>query len=508
MSILTTTGDSGLKPEGSQHVCHACVGDKFLAKQVEQEGTRGECTYCRATNTAVTLADLSNRIHRVLEEHFIPVAECDVPEQFRQGLNDTEAVIEEVAGLEQDIAAAVRDCLFKRLAQTENVAGGEENPYNHRMLYGEHEADTSDRRSAWWDSKEEIRSRARFFGATTAATLERIFEDLASLKTIWGKPVVREIKPGDRDSSFWRARTAHSESEIQSILESLSGQLGPPPSDKATAGRMNAEGIPVFYGALEEETCVSEVRAPVGSFVVLVKFDLLAPINVLDLEALSNPESEVSHFDPHYNEKRSRERFLKELVAEMSRPVMPHEEAQEYIATQVVSEYLANRFEPRLNGIIFSSAQTGGGGHNIVLFNGVRSVEADEPGPDLRVRIPPRPGIPQPGTESSKGPIIQTEPQRATTETERSVEDPTISYPETEDSHEDSIIGLDPQSLKVLAISGVEYKSKSLPLNRDYKVSGGTVRFHFAVPTPKVTVSRRNQDQDQETGQQPAEDAD
>ena len=118
-----------MKPERTQYVCHACIGDKFLAKQVEKEGTREECNYCPATNTALTLADLSNRIHRVLEEHFIPVPECDVPEQFRQGLNDTEAVIEEVAGLEQDIAAAVRDYLFKRLAQTENVAGGEENPY-------------------------------------------------------------------------------------------------------------------------------------------------------------------------------------------------------------------------------------------------------------------------------------------------------------------------------------------------------------------------------------------
>ena len=379
--MSTTTGDSALKPEGPQYVCYACIGDKFLAEQVEKEGTREECTYCRATNTAFTLADLSNRIHRVLKEHFIPVPECDVPEQYRQGLNDTEAVIEEVAGLEQDIAAAVRDCLFKRLAQTENVAGGEENPYNHRMLYVEHEADTSDFRSAWWDFKEEIRSRARFFGATTAATLDRIFENLASLVTLWDKPVVREIKPGDKDSSFWRARTAHSESELQSILESLSSQLRPPPSDKATAGRMNAEGIPVFYGALEEETCVSEVRAPVGGFVVLVKFDLLRPIRVLDLNALSIVYSDFSHFDPKYIEKRSRERFLKELVGEMSRPVMPHEEAREYIATQIVSEYLANRVEPRLHGIIFSSAQTGKGGRNVVLFNGARSVEADEPGP-------------------------------------------------------------------------------------------------------------------------------
>ena len=38
---------------------------------------------------------------------------------------------------------------------------------------------------------------------------------------------------------------------------------------------------------------------------------------------------------------------------------MPQEEAREYIATQIVSEYLANRVEPLLHGIIFSSAQTG-----------------------------------------------------------------------------------------------------------------------------------------------------
>ena len=494
-----------MKPEGPQYVCQACIGDKFLAKQVEEEGTREECTYCRATNTAFTLADLSNRIHQVLEEHFIPVPKCDLPEQFRLGLDDAETVIEEVAGLEQDIAAAVGDYLFKRLAQTVNVAERAENPYSDGMLYAESGIDTSGLRLAWWAFKEEIRFRARFFGDTAEATLDRIFENLASLGTVWGKSVVREIKPGDKDSSFWRARTAHSEPEIKSLLETLRSQLGSPPSDKATAGRMNAEGIPVFYGALEEETCVSEVRAPVGSFVVLVKFDLLSPIRVLDLNELSMVYSDFSHFDPKYIEKRSRERFLKELVGEMSRPVMPHEEAREYIATQIVSEYLANRVEPRLHGIIFSSAQTGGGGHNIVLFNGARSVEADEPGPGLRVRVPRRPGIPQPGTESSKDSLIQTEPQRADGENLRSVEDPTTVDPETQGNHGDSILRLDPQSLKVLAISGVKYESKALPLNRDYKVSVGTVRFHFDVPTSKVTVSRRNQDQDQETGQQPAE---
>ena len=397
----TTTGDTGLESEGLRYVCHACIGDEFLAKQVEEDGTRAKCAYCCATKTALTLSDLSNRVHHVLKEHFQPISLDDLPEEFRQGWDDAETVIEMVAGIEQRIAAAVRGNLFDSLAQTINVAEGDENAYSDEMLYVEREADTSDFRSALWKFKEEIRSHARFLGTTALETLDSIFENLASIRTLWDKPVIREINVGDEDSSFWRARIAHSETEVESILASLSGQLGPPPSDKATAGRMNAEGIPVFYGALEEETCVSEVRAPVGSFVVLVKFDLLNPVRVLDLNALSAVFSDLSHFDPYYNQKRSREKFLKELVGEMSRPVMPHEEAREFIATQIVSEYLANRVEPRLDGIIFNSAQAGSGGHNIVLFNDACIIEAYQPraGTRLRVKIPPQPSVLPPGTE-------------------------------------------------------------------------------------------------------------
>ena len=194
---------------------------------------------------------------------------------------------------------------------------------------------------------------------------------------------------------------------------------------------------------------------------------------------------------------------LKELVGEMSRPVMPHEEAREYIATQIVSEYLANRVEPRLHGIIFNSAQTGGGGHNIVLFNGARSVETHEPRPgtSFRVRIPPQPGIPPPGTESREDLLIQTDPQRADGENQRSVEDPPNSAPETQDSHGDSILRLDRQSLKVLRVSGVKYDSE--PLNLDHYVSLDPVSVRFGSPTAKVTVFRRHQHQ--ETGQVPVE---
>ena len=494
--MSVTTRDSTLELEGSQYVCHACMGDRILAEQVEQEGVQSECSYCQRTGAALTLSDLSNCIHQVLEQHFVPTSVDDVPEERWEDFDDAETVIQKVANVEQSIAADVREYLFNSSARSGDVEGGEENPYSPGMWYGEHKTDTSGFRSAWWDLKHETRSRARYFGATTGDTLGRIFQDLASLTDVWGRPVIREVKPGEPDASIWRARIAYSNPEVKSILQSLGSRLGPPPSDKATAGRMNAEGIPVFYGALEEQTCVSEVRAPVGSFVVLGKFDLSQPIRILDLHVLSNAYSDVSYFDPDYVEKRSRETFLGEWVREISRPVLPHEEAREYIATQVVSEYLANRIQPSLHGIIFRSSQTGGGGRNLVLFNGHSVVETYEPSPgtSFRAVLPRQPIVPPPGAEPSEDLLIQTEPQRSNGETERGVGGPATSDPETEDNRGDSILRLDAQSVKVLAISGVKYQSESLPLNRDYLVSAGTVRFQFDIPTPKVTVSRKSQE--------------
>ena len=74
-----------MKPGEPRYVCHTCIGDKFLAEQVEKEGTREECTYCHGTKTALTLEDLSDRIHRVLEEHFELTLQDDLTEQNRQG---------------------------------------------------------------------------------------------------------------------------------------------------------------------------------------------------------------------------------------------------------------------------------------------------------------------------------------------------------------------------------------------------------------------------------------
>ena len=205
--------------------------------------------------------------------------------------------------------------------------------------------------------------------------LDEIFEGLGTLKTIRGTPVIREITPTDADHHFYRARVSFSERELKEILVAPVKELGPPPSRSVRPGRMNAAGISVFYGAVDDATCIAEARAPVGSYVVVGRFEIIRPLRILAFDALREVYIEGSCFDPDYHARWKRASFLKRLVQEISRPVMPRDEEFEYLPTQAASEYLAERIEPRLDGIVFHSSQTGGEGRNVVVFNHACRVE-------------------------------------------------------------------------------------------------------------------------------------
>jgi RES domain len=144
---------------------------------------------------------------------------------------------------------------------------------------------------------------------------------------------------------------------------------------------MNAAGISVFYGALDLDTCVAEIRAPVGGSVVAGRFEVIRPMRLLDMDALAQVYIKGSHFDPQFGVQRARAAFLSRLVQMISRPVMPNDETFEYLPTQVIAEYLATKVTPPFDGILFRSSQTGGGGRNIVLFNHACSTEQDDTPP-------------------------------------------------------------------------------------------------------------------------------
>lgn len=157
---------------------------------------------------------------------------------------------------------------------------------------------------------------------------------------------------------------------------------------------MNAAGISVFYGATDASVALAEVRPPVGSRVIVARFEIVRPLRLLDFGALEFiVDHNGSDFDKAHIQRLKRAAFLRRLCRRVSRPVMPHDEPRDYLPTQAVADYLANLADPSLDGIIYPSVQfgdpspgilsrasrgsafgSGRSGRNVVLFHTTASV--------------------------------------------------------------------------------------------------------------------------------------
>ena len=193
---------------------------------------------------------------------------------------------------------------------------------------------------------------------------------------------------------------------------------------------------------------------------------------------MANVHDWGSHFDPDYAEHKGRAAFLEFLVDEISRPVLPGDEAPEFLPTQAVAEYLANRVIPRLDGIIFRSSQTGSAGRNLVLFNHASFVdqsgiacESDKEITDI--------SIPSSNWDERDDTIIiwekEVSPDAGDTaqEMESSVgalSIPGIAFENPQSSHRNSgaapTLRLDSESITVSRISAVKYAEEQFNIIR------------------------------------------
>lgn len=177
-----------------------------------------------------------------------------------------------------------------------------------------------------------------------------------------------EAGPDTKLDHLYRARVFQTEDQLKKAICWPDRHLGSPPPSTARGGRMNAHGISVFYGATNDQVAIAEIRPPVGSWVAVAKFVIIRSLRLLDLTALEDVHEQGSIFDPSLKWRLERVAFLQSLGQRMARPVMPNDEALNYLPTQAVSDFLATMNEPRLDGIIFPSAQTKEG-CNVVLFH-------------------------------------------------------------------------------------------------------------------------------------------
>ena len=127
-------------------------------------------------------------------------------------------------------------------------------------------------------------------------------------------------------------------------------EMGAPPPNLASAGRLNPEGIPYFYAALERDTAIAEVRPWPGARFSVARFATRASLEVLDLTG-------------RYAAKQP-SRTVRWVSFMIGRPVH-RDDRWAYLGTQ----YLAERLKTEgVAGLLYDSALKRGG-INIALFS-------------------------------------------------------------------------------------------------------------------------------------------
>ncbi|RYE88815.1 MAG: RES domain-containing protein, partial [Hyphomicrobiales bacterium] len=220
-----------------------------------------------------------------------------------------------------------------------------------------------------------LKTEARFFSQTAGKHLQSVFGGIENLKTGNGASPIVDAGPGTALTAFYRARAFQSETKLVEAMGRPDRDLGSAPAHLSGAGRMNAKGISVFYGASTDKVALAEVRPPVGSKTLVGRFEVIRPLRLLDLTALQDIMETGSLFDPGYGRRLERAMFLKYLSERMTEPVMPDDEAFEYLPTQAIADFLATRTEPVIDGILFPSVQGEVGDQNVVLFHKAARVE-------------------------------------------------------------------------------------------------------------------------------------
>lgn len=370
-------------------LCWRCVEEAYVRERIRTDGKIAKCSFCGKRKKTFSLGAIADMVEVAFNDHFERTSTEPSDWEYRMIKEgdywwDREGeqvhyVIAEIAGIDEDVAEAVIEILSDRHSDRELAEMGEESEFDRDSHYVPKRCSGYNQlHEDWAGFEHRLQTESRFLNRSFQETLDRIFSGIEDFRTREGNSVIETIGPGTITTTLFRARVFQTFETLTIGLSHPEREVGPPPIGRAAAGRMNASGISVFYGALVPTTAVAEVRPPVGSDVVVATFEILRPLRVLNLSALRQIIIRSSYFDPDCRPLQERAAFLELLSIKMTRPVMPEREHADYLVTQVIADYLAS--EHQLDGILYPSVQVAAelpvaNRTNIVLFHRASRVE-------------------------------------------------------------------------------------------------------------------------------------
>lgn len=328
--------------------CQNCFEDMYLINKIREYDTLGNCDYCDSEDVyIIDIADLAEDFEKLFKyyeitepyEYFHPEIHDD-PSEFGDMIinlinEDWKIFSRKIIGTGTD-ATLLYD-INKRM-DLENYI----DPYElySRITQAFTFVHPLEGWGQVWDNfKNEVKHSNRFFPESKSDIFNNRIDEILEYRTVYTE-----------NWDLFRARIG-----VHPIDKMMA-----PPRELATAGRANPRGISYLYCALDEPTCIAEIRPWKGAAVTVAH---VIPKKKLKLVGLfSNPISPFDFESPY--EILEIDKILSSFIQELSTPVDPNKSEIEYIPTQYITELIKTR---GFDGILFDSAM--GSGNNVVIFD-------------------------------------------------------------------------------------------------------------------------------------------
>jgi len=361
-------------------ICLQCIQEGPLQDWLGEAGCEGDCDFDESHNSlpCVIVDEFAEEADRWFRENYQPGAEtfeADPDPESDSIYHGTEGqsyeeIFAEELGSSRAVLRAVLDAL-PDADHYEIAQGGERfytDAYNFEPIAAARAREKADQDEYWFSNRytfewkqfcEQVESSSRFFG------IKERLDALFGRPEEYGEGPVRpayELPPGH---VIFRARLMDGDLTEEALQANGAALLGAPPPARTQGGRMNVEFIPVFYAAFARSTAIAELRPGIGDSLAIGRFTTRVPLKVFDFTVFDRRAADRMRAHDHV-----RYDFVTQLQDEISRPVRPRERQREYIATQIVAEYLKSYFG--CDAVIYKSSMQRDGAEdnrNIVILH-------------------------------------------------------------------------------------------------------------------------------------------
>jgi len=312
--------------------CIDCFNDVEIRGAIEAINEKGVCSLCQKSNVFIYNSDLhkdTSAVQNMLESILrIYLPESELPDEYpvAHKKSISERLTEDWDIFAPDSAKIdkiVKDIVENSLSLSDKILSekvGIPELYNEDYLL-QH----SILKNYTWDKFK-----------TSLRNFNRFHNDHFNLELL--RDLLKDAEvciAFDKKRKFYRARVSKSSGYKPK-------EMGAPPNDLASPGRVNSKGQSCLYLCTDKMTTVKEIRASAFDYVTIAPFKLTRDVTVLNLSSITH----TSPFSLDSNDEKDRyieylinEKILHAIEKDLAKPMSRLDSELDYLPTQYFSDF-------------------------------------------------------------------------------------------------------------------------------------------------------------------------